>query len=152
MAPTTIVLDFNQALDPTTAQDAKDYRIIDPHGHVIRIKSAVYNAANQTVTLRPSQRINVHYKYELIVNGRAPGGITNVNGQLLDGNNSGGSGSNFVAPVTWRNLVVSRPYPKGYKQVAKKAEAHEKKSTRPHPVAKIHHGAGLFGRSSAFRR
>jgi hypothetical protein len=105
--PTTLVLYFDQALDPATAQDANDYRIIGHAGGVIRVKSAVYNASTKTVTLHPSQQINIHYRYELIVDGTAPNGLTNTHGQLLDGVDNGKPGSDYRAPLTWRNLVRS---------------------------------------------
>jgi type VI secretion system secreted protein VgrG len=107
--PTTLVLSFDQSLDPATAEDANDYRIIGPAGGVIRVKSAVYNSAAKTVTLHPSQRINIHYRYELIVDGRAPDGVTNTRGQLLDGVDNGKPGSDYRATLTWRNLVIDPP-------------------------------------------
>ena len=71
--PTTVVVSFNQALDPATAQDAKDYTIIGPAGRRIRVKSAVYDASTDSVTLHPAQRIDIHYRYELIVDGHGTG-------------------------------------------------------------------------------
>ena len=62
MMPTTLVLTFDQALDPATAEDAHNYRIIGPHGRTIRVKSAVYDPTTLTVTLHPSRRINIHHR------------------------------------------------------------------------------------------
>ena len=121
--PTTIVLAFNQALDPATADKATNYRIIGPKGRDIRVKSAVYNAATDTVTLHPTQRIDIHYRYELIVDGTAAGGVTNTNGLLLDGTDSGKPGSNYRAPLTWRNLVLDPPAAK---------TVHRTKAEAPH--------------------
>ena len=95
--PTALVLTFSQALDPTTAEDAKNYRIIGPHGQVIRVKWAVYDPTTQTVTLDPRERISIHHQYKLIVDGFTAGGVTNTNGQLLDGAGSGKPGSNYRA-------------------------------------------------------
>ena len=92
MMPTTIVLTFDQALDAVTAEDAKDYRIIGPAGRTIAIKNAVYDAAALTVSLYPVKRISIHHRYELIVDGTAPHGLTNTRGQLLDGDDSGAAG------------------------------------------------------------
>jgi hypothetical protein len=112
MMPTRIVLTFDQALDAVTAEDAKDYRIIGPAGRSIAIKSAVYDAANRTVTLRPVERISIHHRYELIVDGTAPHGLTNTRGRLLDGANRGTPDSDYRAPLTWRNLVLDPPWPR----------------------------------------
>jgi hypothetical protein len=109
--PTTLVLTFSQALDPTSAQDPNDYRIVGPAGRTIRVKEAVYSPVARTVTLYPTQRINIHYTYELIVDGTAPGGLTNTEGTLLDGADSGKPGSDYRAPLTWRNLVLDPPAP-----------------------------------------
>ncbi len=99
----------DQALDATTAQDAGDYRIIGPAGRTIAIKKAVYDPANFTVTLRPIERISIHHRYELIVDGTAPHGVTNTRGLLLDGNGSGSADGDYRAPLTWRNLVLDPP-------------------------------------------
>ena len=107
--PTTVVVAFNQPLDPATADDAKDYRIIGPRRRVIRVKSAVYDAAANTVTLRPGQRINVHYRYTLVVEGAKVGGVANVQGLLLDGKYTGSPGSTYRAPLTWRKPCSTRP-------------------------------------------
>ena len=102
--PTTLVLTFDQVLDAVTADDAKNYVIIGPHGRRIRVKSAVYDPANDTVTLHPSRRISVHYKYKLIVDGARVGGVANSQGTLLDGKSDGDPGSNYHTTLTWRNL------------------------------------------------
>ena len=109
MLPTTVVLTFDQALDAVTAQDVNDYRIIGPAGRIIAVKSAMYNPAALTVTLRPKQRINIHHRYTLVVDGTAPGGVTNSRGVLLDGTNSGHPDGDYRAPLTWRNLVLTGP-------------------------------------------
>ncbi len=109
--PTTVVLTFNQALDPARAQDASDYRMIDPKRRTIRVNSAVYNADTETMTSQPSQRINSHDIYTLIVDGTAPGGLENTTGQLLDGGDSGRPGSDFRTSLTWRNMFSIRHLP-----------------------------------------
>ena len=112
MMPTTLVLTFDQALDPTTAQDKHNDRIIGPQGRVIGVKSAVYDPATWTVTLHPRKRIDIHYRYQLIVDGAAAGDVTNTHGQLLDGKDDGHPGSNYRTPITWRNLVLDPPLSK----------------------------------------
>jgi hypothetical protein len=104
-SPTLYVLTFNEALNPATAQDPKNYLVTFLTGRTFKVKSAVYNAAADTVTLRFKQRINVHYVYTLTVEGAKPGGVTNAADQLLDGTDSGEPGSNYSASVSWYNLV-----------------------------------------------
>ena len=106
MKPTALVVTFDQALDAATADDPRNYEIIGPRGRRIRVKSAVYDPANDTVTLRPSERINVHYKYELIVKGAKLSGVANAEGKLLDGKSTGHPGSNYRGALTWRNLLL----------------------------------------------
>jgi streptogramin lyase len=112
-APTTLVLTFNEPLDPTSAQNVGNYRIVGPRGWTIPVVSAVYNAANDTVTLSPSSRLNVHAAYQLTVNGTGSSGVKNIFGDLLDGAGTGQPGSDFVATLTRKNLVIARSTPRG---------------------------------------
>jgi len=106
MNPTTIVLTFNQPLDPARAQDVHEYRLVNPQGKIVPIKSAVYNPATNTVTLYPKYRIDLHHSYKLIVDGASPSGLTSSSGLLLDGKDSGKPGTNYVATINWRDLVL----------------------------------------------
>ena len=103
--PTYLLLDFNGPLDPTTAQNVSNYHILGPAGHRIKVISAIYDPATHTVTVVPVERLNIHRKYRLTVNGTAPSGLSNPSGVLLDGAGNGQPGSNYVASLTWRNLA-----------------------------------------------
>ena len=149
MMPTSLVLTFDQALDAVTAEDVKDYRIIGPAGGVIAVKSAAYDPAARTVTLHPVQRINIHYRYELIVDGTAPNGLTNTGGQFLDGMNSGAPDSDYRASLTWRNLVLDPPGPRPSNR-SKNITIKPKK--RFVPVDPVIRATGLSMRSAAFHR
>ena len=72
MQPTVLVLSFNEALDLTSAVNPDNYRITDPTGRSVGIRSAVFNAETNTVTLRPVDRINLHHTYHLTVIGTGP--------------------------------------------------------------------------------
>ena len=150
--PTTVVVTFNQALDPATAQDAQDYTIIGPHGRIVRVKSAVYDASTDSVTLHPAQRIDIHYRYELIIDGMSPNGLENTYSQLLDGSASGQPGSDYRAPLTWRNLVIDPA-------ASKPKASHKTKTTtgsvkvKSDPVVRTaSHKAAPFARSRDFRQ
>jgi hypothetical protein len=148
--PTTIVLIVDQALNSVAAQDAKNYRVIGPEGRIIRIKSAVYNAAMNTVTLHPRERIDIHYRYTLVVDGTKVGGLTNTRGQLLDGTDSGKPGSNYRAALTWRNLVLDPSEEKALHKAKTKDRSVKVKSVPTALV--ISHKTAPFARARAFRR
>jgi hypothetical protein len=105
MQPTTLVLTFNDGLDPTSASELADYKIVGPDGRSVAISSATLDAALNTVTLRPKTRINLHHTYELIVIGTGAHGVRDTHGTLLDGANNGQPGSNYTGSLTWRNVV-----------------------------------------------
>jgi hypothetical protein len=107
MQPTVLVVSFNDPLDPISAVNLSNYRITDPAGRKVRIRSAVFNAETNTVTLRPAERINLHHTYHLTVIGTGPGGVRNTQGQLLDGPDTGTADGNYVGTLTWRNVVLT---------------------------------------------
>lgn len=148
--PTIVVVSFNQALDPAAAADAKDYRIIGPGGRIIRVKRAVYNRQAMTVTLYPSQRINIHHKYELIIDGITSHGIRNTYSQLLDGAKSGKPGSDYKTSLTWHNLVIDPKMHKTSHGAA--ARSPKATATSASAVYPINHGLAMFRRVTKSRR
>lgn len=109
--PTILVINFDSALDPTRAQNVNNYIIIGPGAKLVPVSSAVYNATSHSVTLYPSRLIDFHYNYTLIVNGTLPFGLTNPQGVLLDGDNDGKPGGNYVSILNQKNLVWGVPTP-----------------------------------------
>ena len=105
--PTSIVLFFNEPLDPSRAEDVRNYRIDGPKGQSIGINTAHYNAATQTVTLKPNQRIDIHHNYHLTVNGKGSNGVASNHGTPLDSTGSGDLGSDYTTTLNWRNLVFA---------------------------------------------
>ena len=104
--PTVLVLTFNESLDPSTASDAANYRIvpIGPHGksgHAIAIDRIDYDSATRSVTLRPSRRLNVHDRFELIVNGTSRHAVVDLRCHALDGGKAGKPGSDYVGAIDW---------------------------------------------------
>jgi hypothetical protein len=104
--PTTLVLTFDKALNPASAQNPSNYRIVDSRGHRIRIASVVYDPSSFTVTISPVNRLNLHRSYRLMVTGTAPTGVTDTDGRLLDGALNGFPGSDYQATLTARNLKL----------------------------------------------
>ncbi len=107
MQPTVLVLTFNDGLDPASAQDLSNYKLVGPAGRSIAITSAVYDPTSNTVTLSPRTRVDLHDTYQLTVIGTGAGGVTDTRGALLDGADTGQPGSNYTAPLTWRNVVLT---------------------------------------------
>ena len=107
MQPTVLEVRFNEAIDPVSAVNLRNYRITGPAGHSVQISSAVFDAATNTVTLRPADRINLHHTYHLTLVGVGPDGIKSTQGELLDGANTGSADSNYTATLTWRNVVFT---------------------------------------------
>jgi streptogramin lyase len=105
--PTTLVLTFDKPLKPASAQNRRNYRLVNPHGRPGRIVAAVYQPSTLTVTLHLAQRLDIHRVYTLTVVGTPPNGVRDTTGKLLDGAGTGHPGSNFVTDVTIANLVLS---------------------------------------------
>ncbi len=90
-ASSTIVLQFNQALEPGPAQTTTNYTLLTTglHGQFgkgskrLGLKSAIYNAALQTVTLYASRPLKVGQRYQLTIVGASPGGLAGIGGTLL---------------------------------------------------------------------
>ncbi len=103
--PTYLLLEFNGPLNSTSAQNPLNYQIVGPNGHGITVDSATYEAATHTVTLKLAERLNIHRRFRLTVNGTAPTGLTNLSGIPLDGAGNGRPATNYVTSITWRNLA-----------------------------------------------
>ena len=115
--PTYLLLTFSTALDPASAQDVFNYSLLGPiqhrgvHRYPIGIESAVYDSAMQTVTLKLSQRWNVHWRWQLTVNGTSSNGVKGASGAMLNGAATGQSvnvttsGSDDVATISMHNLA-----------------------------------------------
>jgi Bacterial Ig-like domain (group 3)/Bacterial Ig-like domain len=112
---TTIVLQFNQALDAGRAQATVNYTILATgmHGRFGKgskrmiVKSAVYNAASRTVTLHTSRPLNVRRRYQLTVNGAAPGGVSSASGIMLDVATNDHQGRNDVVILDRQDFVLN---------------------------------------------
>ena len=104
---TVLVLTFNADLDTISATNLKNYVLADPAGRRIGFKSVSYDSSARTVTLRPSQRVDLHENYRLTVSGANPNGVASTDHTLLDGLGDGQAGTDFVTTLTWRNVVFT---------------------------------------------
>ena len=118
MRPTTLVIQFNGALDAASAQNLKDYTIIGPGGRHIAVASAVCDANAWSVTLAPATRLNVHDTYQLIVRGTGSNPIRDRAGVAIDGAGDGTVGSDYETKITAANLVILGNHPRARKSLA----------------------------------
>ncbi len=114
--PTILAIAFSSALEAASAENVANYRIVllnalghPVRGHTIAVREAIYNPYSLSVTLIPAQRLNVHYHYQLTVNGTTATGVRGASGLLLDGKGDGKPGSDYVADVTFQTLVGPVP-------------------------------------------
>ena len=105
MMPTRLVLTFDRALDATAAENMSNYRITTMSGAKIKLKSAVYDDRTHTVMLRPVNRMNLHRRYSISIDGSRPTGVQDAAGELLDGTRSGTSGTDYAGEIVDKDLV-----------------------------------------------
>ena len=125
-----MVLSFVGTVDPARANLAANYFVTTANGQHIRIVSATFNPATNSVTLIPARNLNVHFRYDLSValpcttgNGgtvvvpfggrKSLGGFQNHRGQFVPVVNGviprGGQGARLLATPT----LVLRPERRG---------------------------------------
>jgi hypothetical protein len=149
-------LTFTGTLDPSTAEDVDNYRIVGPGAHHIKVRRAVYDPVNQTVTLHFGERLSIHHPYRLTVIGTGPEAVSNPQHQLLDSQAAGQPGRDDHIELTWRQLVlgkVSEGFLIRYHILPKDSRG-KVQSGDPRPkINAAHlrqHGPGLFTRSVSF--
>jgi hypothetical protein len=103
---TEIVVTFSGGVDAMEAQETSLFRLVTAgkgnsftakNAAVIELSSAVYNAANDTVTLIPKKAFSLSKPVQLTINGTPPSGLLDSFGRFIDGNRDGQPGSNAVA-------------------------------------------------------
>ena len=118
MQPTSVVLTFSAALDPTRADNVNNYQFVTiggrgrhatAVGHVTRIRAAVYNPTTFTVTLYPTQRLSVHKLYQLTVTGTGLHGLRGTTGIPLDSRGNGMPGANYAVVISGKQLAGPAP-------------------------------------------
>ena len=93
------------SLDPTSAQTVSNYQLTGPLNRSVKIRSATYNAAAATVTLRLASALNLRSTYTLQVIGSSPSGLRGTNGSLLGGELVGGNAG--IAGTSYQTVVNS---------------------------------------------
>ena len=99
------VVDFSKALDPTRASNTGNYTLFASGRDVggantfLSIAGAIYNASNNSVTLIPSSPLSANKFYGLMINGSNPAAVTDVSGNVLDGDGNGVAAGDFDALI-----------------------------------------------------
>jgi hypothetical protein len=73
---------------------------------VITLKSAVYDAADDTVTLIPKKAFALTKNVQLQVNGSPPSGLQDSSGRFIDGDDNGSAGSNAIVILSRRGVDI----------------------------------------------
>lgn len=94
-------LSITMTESPDPAQDVRNYKIQAPGQGSVPIGSVSYDPVARSVTIRPVHRIDIHYPFTLVTNGRPPDGLTDTAGNFRDGAGDGQSGTDYHARVVW---------------------------------------------------
>ncbi len=79
---------------------------------VIKLSSALYDAANHTITLTLRKPIASSKPAELIVDGSPPSGLQDSSGRLIDGDHDGTAGGNAFAVIRNTGVVLNPAAPR----------------------------------------
>jgi hypothetical protein len=113
---TEIVVDFSGPVNAAQADSVATYRLATANGKgsftaknspVLKLRSAVFNPANDTVTLTPKKAFALTKAVELTIDGTAPSGLQDSSGQLIDGDDNGQAGSNAVALIRRSGVTLN---------------------------------------------
>jgi hypothetical protein len=103
---TQIIIVFSGGVNVSEADTVATYRLVMPgkkgsfvakNAKVIALRSAVFDAAHNAVTLTPRKPFSLSKPIQLVVNGQSPSGLEDSAGRLIDGDHDGQAGGNGVA-------------------------------------------------------
>ena len=113
---TQVLIVFSGSVNVADAQTVGMYRLATAgkknsfnakNAQIIKIKSAVYSAATNTVTLTPKKQFATTKPVQLRVNGQSPSGLHDSAGALIDGDHDGQPGGNAVALLRQTGATIS---------------------------------------------
>jgi hypothetical protein len=103
---TSLTLSFTGPLDPGSASNPANYRLLNlAGGGVIPIASVRYNSVTDSVTLVPSWPLPARHYEQIQVVGTAPTGVRDLAGNLLDGAGRGTPGTDYAASFAQGNRL-----------------------------------------------
>jgi hypothetical protein len=101
----SLVIAFNDTLDPSRALNPAAYVIRDSQGHRVDVSRVIYDPTNNSVAVFPDRLLNFHYPFTVMIMGTGASALKDSAGRALDGAGTGRPGTDYQAKVTWRNLV-----------------------------------------------
>ncbi len=113
---TQIVVTLSGPVNATEAQNVGTYRLATAgkknsfdarNAKLIKLKSAVYNAASNTVTLIPKKPFALTKPVQIRINGQPPAGLQDSLGRLIDGDHNGQPGGNAAALLRRGGATIS---------------------------------------------
>jgi plastocyanin len=113
---TQITVDFSGAVNALEADSVGTYRLATAgkkgsfdakNAKVIKLRSAVYDAATNEAMLTPRKPFALSKSVQLRVNGLPPTGLQDTFGRLIDGNHDGQPGGNVVVILRGNAAIVS---------------------------------------------
>ena len=113
---TEVVVTFSGAVNAGEAQSLFTYRLATPgkkgsytakNAAVIKLKSATYNAASNTVAIIPKKPFALTKPVQLFIDGVAPSGLQDTSGRYIDGDHNGTAGGNAVAVITRSRATIA---------------------------------------------
>jgi hypothetical protein len=117
---TDLVVDFSGPLNAASADDVDAFRLAKANAEgsftarnstLRRLRSAVFNAANDTVTLTPRKAISLIKPVQLTIDGTSATGLLDSTGRLIDGSGDGAAGSNAIAVIRRSGIALNPPPP-----------------------------------------
>ncbi len=112
---TEVIVTFSGAVNAAEADNLATYRLATAgkkgsftakNAQVIKLKSAVYDAADDTVTLIPKKAFALTKPVQLRIDGLPPSGLQDSSGRFIDGDDNGTSGSNAIAILSRAGATI----------------------------------------------
>ncbi len=106
---TEVLVTFSGTVNAGPAQEIRNYRLATPgkrgsftakNAGIIKLKAALYDAQDDTVTLISSKPFTLDKPVQLQVNGEPPSGLQDSFGRYIDGAGDGQSGSDAIAVLS----------------------------------------------------
>jgi hypothetical protein len=138
---TEIVVDLSGPVNSAQADDMATYLLAGANAKgsftarnspVIRLRSAVFDPANDTITLTPRKAFALNTPVQLTINGSSPSGLQDTAGQLIDGDGNGAAGGNAVAVIR-RTGVTLNPVAAAVSRPSRRASSAGSIVSRPAP-------------------
>jgi hypothetical protein len=117
---TEIIVDFSGPINAAQAENVAAYRLAGANrkrsftarnSHAMRLRSAVFDPANDTATLILRRADARSKPIQLTINGTPPSGLQDSFGRLIDGDDNGMAGGNLVAVIRRTGVTLNAVAP-----------------------------------------